>query len=127
MEAAAAASAGGGAGGPRPPGGRSGGASASGGMEAARRPLPVPLPVLLLPLLAAALGAAGRGGPGPVTCGSVVKLLNVRHNVRLHSHDVRYGSGNGRAPPPRFPRFFHRAERGVMVVLPPPQAAGSSR
>lgn len=28
-----------------------------------------------------------------VTCGSVVKLLNVQHNVRLHSHDVRYGSG----------------------------------
>lgn len=28
-----------------------------------------------------------------VTCGSVVKLLNVKHNVRLHSHDVRYGSG----------------------------------
>ncbi|KAM4702450.1 stromal cell-derived factor 2 [Discoglossus pictus] len=30
-----------------------------------------------------------------VTCGSVVKLLNTRHNVRLHSHDVRYGSGSG--------------------------------
>ncbi|XP_033904365.3 stromal cell-derived factor 2-like [Acipenser ruthenus] len=30
-----------------------------------------------------------------VTCGSVVKLLNSRHNVRLHSHDVRYGSGSG--------------------------------
>lgn len=28
-----------------------------------------------------------------VTCGSVVKLLNLKHNVRLHSHDVRYGSG----------------------------------
>lgn len=28
-----------------------------------------------------------------VTCGSVIKLLNVKHNVRLHSHDVRYGSG----------------------------------
>lgn len=109
MEAAAAASAGGGAGEPRPPGGRSGRASASCGMEAARRSplllLPV-LPLLLLPVLAAALGAAGRGGPGPVTCGSVVKLLNVRHNVRLHSHDVRYGSGNDRGPrspliPPR--------------------------
>ncbi|KAJ7408895.1 stromal cell derived factor 2 [Pitangus sulphuratus] len=53
------------------------------------------LPLLLPVLAAAALGAAGRGGPGPVTCGSVVKLLNVRHNVRLHSHDVRYGSGSG--------------------------------
>ncbi|XP_058482623.1 stromal cell-derived factor 2 [Solea solea] len=30
-----------------------------------------------------------------VTCGSVVKLLNLKHNVRLHSHDVRYGSGSG--------------------------------
>ncbi|KAG8455915.1 hypothetical protein GDO86_001925 [Hymenochirus boettgeri] len=30
-----------------------------------------------------------------VTCGSVVKLLNTRHNVRLHSHDVKYGSGSG--------------------------------
>uniref|UniRef100_A0A8B9QZG7 Stromal cell derived factor 2 n=1 Tax=Anas platyrhynchos TaxID=8839 RepID=A0A8B9QZG7_ANAPL len=40
-------------------------------------------------------GGAGGGGPGPVTCGSVVKLLNVQHNVRLHSHDVRYGSGSG--------------------------------
>lgn len=28
-----------------------------------------------------------------VTCGSVIKLLNLKHNVRLHSHDVRYGSG----------------------------------
>uniref|UniRef100_A0A4W5KRG9 Stromal cell-derived factor 2 n=1 Tax=Hucho hucho TaxID=62062 RepID=A0A4W5KRG9_9TELE len=26
-----------------------------------------------------------------VTCGSVVKLLNVKHNVRLHSHDVSSG------------------------------------
>ncbi|KAI0228508.1 Stromal cell-derived factor 2, partial [Lamellibrachia satsuma] len=30
-----------------------------------------------------------------VTCGSVLKLLNVRNNVRLHSHDVKYGSGSG--------------------------------
>ncbi|XP_066294279.1 stromal cell-derived factor 2-like [Branchiostoma lanceolatum] len=30
-----------------------------------------------------------------VTCGSVVKLLNTRNNVRLHSHDVKYGSGSG--------------------------------
>lgn len=30
-----------------------------------------------------------------VTCGSVLKLLNTKHNVRLHSHDVRYGSGSG--------------------------------
>ncbi|XP_069476076.1 stromal cell-derived factor 2-like protein 1 [Ambystoma mexicanum] len=30
-----------------------------------------------------------------VTCGSVIKLLNQRHGVRLHSHDVKYGSGSG--------------------------------
>ncbi|XP_014250467.1 stromal cell-derived factor 2-like [Cimex lectularius] len=30
-----------------------------------------------------------------VTCGSVLKLLNVDHSVRLHSHDVNYGTGSG--------------------------------
>ncbi len=30
-----------------------------------------------------------------VTCGSLIKLLNTKHNVRLHSHDIRYGSGSG--------------------------------
>ncbi|XP_072921390.1 uncharacterized protein [Hemitrygon akajei] len=30
-----------------------------------------------------------------VTCGSVIKLLNTLRNVRLHSHEVKYGSGNG--------------------------------
>jgi len=30
-----------------------------------------------------------------VTCGSVTKLLNSAHRVRLHSHDVKYGSGSG--------------------------------
>uniref|UniRef100_A0A1B0A1N2 MIR domain-containing protein n=1 Tax=Glossina pallidipes TaxID=7398 RepID=A0A1B0A1N2_GLOPL len=30
-----------------------------------------------------------------VTCGSIVKLLNTDYNVRLHSHDVKYGSGSG--------------------------------
>jgi len=30
-----------------------------------------------------------------VGCGSVIKLLNSNHNVRLHSHDVKYGSGSG--------------------------------
>lgn len=36
-----------------------------------------------------------------VTCGSLVKLLNTRHNVRLHSHDVKYGSGNFTQAPHR--------------------------
>uniref|UniRef100_A0A672YBE6 Stromal cell-derived factor 2-like 1 n=1 Tax=Sphaeramia orbicularis TaxID=375764 RepID=A0A672YBE6_9TELE len=30
-----------------------------------------------------------------VTCGSLVKLLNTRHNVRLHSPRCQYGSGSG--------------------------------
>jgi len=30
-----------------------------------------------------------------VTCGSVFKLLNVDYRVRLHSHDVKYGTGSG--------------------------------
>ncbi|XP_002736235.1 stromal cell-derived factor 2-like [Saccoglossus kowalevskii] len=30
-----------------------------------------------------------------VTCGSVIKLKNSKYNVRLHSHDVKYGSGSG--------------------------------
>lgn len=30
-----------------------------------------------------------------VTCGSVIKLLNSDFRVRLHSHDVKYGTGSG--------------------------------
>jgi len=30
-----------------------------------------------------------------VTCGSSLKLFNNRQNIRLHSHDVKYGSGSG--------------------------------
>lgn len=30
-----------------------------------------------------------------VTCGSALKLASVENNVRLHSHDVKYGSGSG--------------------------------
>ena len=30
-----------------------------------------------------------------MTCGSVLKLQNVHHKIRLHSHDVKYGSGSG--------------------------------
>ncbi|XP_072029403.1 stromal cell-derived factor 2-like [Amphiura filiformis] len=30
-----------------------------------------------------------------VTCGSIIKLQNTRFNSRLHSHDIRYGSGSG--------------------------------
>lgn len=30
-----------------------------------------------------------------VTCGSVLKLYNSVHDIRLHSHDVSYGTGSG--------------------------------
>lgn len=30
-----------------------------------------------------------------VTCGSALKILNQESQVRLHSHDVKYGSGSG--------------------------------
>jgi len=30
-----------------------------------------------------------------VTCGSITKLYNPQYDVRLHSHDVKYGSGSG--------------------------------
>jgi len=30
-----------------------------------------------------------------VTCGSVLKMLNTAYKIRLHSHDVKYGSGSG--------------------------------
>lgn len=49
--------------------------------------------VVSLLLFGGLWSAVGSSNLGVVTCGSVVKLLNTRHNVRLHSHDVRYGSG----------------------------------
>ncbi len=33
--------------------------------------------------------------PLQVTCGSTLKLVNAAHKIRLHSHDVKYGSGSG--------------------------------
>uniref|UniRef100_A0A834R5S1 Stromal cell-derived factor 2 n=1 Tax=Sarcoptes scabiei TaxID=52283 RepID=A0A834R5S1_SARSC len=30
-----------------------------------------------------------------VTCGSVIKLMSVNSGIRLHSHDIKYGSGSG--------------------------------
>ncbi len=30
-----------------------------------------------------------------ITCGSTFKLLNQQSGDRLHSHDVKYGSGSG--------------------------------
>ncbi|EFX72647.1 hypothetical protein DAPPUDRAFT_227363 [Daphnia pulex] len=37
---------------------------------------------------------AGRAGQY-VTCGSAIKLQNLAYKIRLHSHDVKYGSGSG--------------------------------
>ena len=37
----------------------------------------------------------------PVTYGSVIKLLHIQSNARLHSHDVMYGLPNS------FRRFFY--------------------
>lgn len=54
--------------------------------------LPQCVPALLL-LLACIFGLSFGTELSFVTCGSVIKLLNIKHNVRLHSHDVRYGSG----------------------------------
>uniref|UniRef100_A0A672HPY6 Stromal cell-derived factor 2-like 1 n=1 Tax=Salarias fasciatus TaxID=181472 RepID=A0A672HPY6_SALFA len=54
------------------------------------------LPLLPLLLLVLGTGCDARDTElSYVTCGSLVKLLNTRHNVRLHSHDVKYGSGSG--------------------------------
>lgn len=30
-----------------------------------------------------------------VTCGSVVRLVNSNYMIKLHSHDIKYGSGSG--------------------------------
>ncbi|KAK2581353.1 hypothetical protein KPH14_008119 [Odynerus spinipes] len=41
------------------------------------------------------IGFTTAKGTKYVTCGSVLKLMNVDYNVRLHSHDIKYGSGSG--------------------------------
>lgn len=63
--------------------------------------------VLSLLLLGGLWSAVGASNMAVVTCGSVVKLLNIRHNVRLHSHDVRYGS-----PPALGPDKSDQLEKG---------------
>lgn len=52
-------------------------------------------PALLGLLLALSVrnSGASKASAGLVTCGSVLKLLNTHHRVRLHSHDIKYGSG----------------------------------
>ncbi|OXU28103.1 hypothetical protein TSAR_015371 [Trichomalopsis sarcophagae] len=41
------------------------------------------------------IGCVTARGTKYVTCGSVIKLLNTDYNVRLHSHDIKYGTGSG--------------------------------
>ena len=47
----------------------------------------------LLLALSVSSGGASKASAGLVTCGSVLKLLNTHHKVRLPSHDIKYGSG----------------------------------
>ena len=42
-----------------------------------------------------------------VTCGTVLKLIHIDTNVRLHSHDVKYGSGSGQQVPSREHTVLH--------------------
>ena len=58
-----------------------------------------------------------------VTCGSALKLQHVKTNVRLHSHEVNYGSGSGQQvgiPQAllvywlvRFITFYHQSVTGI--------------
>lgn len=41
------------------------------------------------------VGQSQARGLREITCGSVFKMLNTAFKVRLHSHDVKYGSGSG--------------------------------
>ncbi|XP_054014346.1 stromal cell-derived factor 2 [Hylaeus anthracinus] len=52
-------------------------------------------PFMILTLLALSTSSVKAKGTQYVTCGSMLKLMNVDHKVRLHSHDVKYGSGSG--------------------------------
>lgn len=54
-----------------------------------------------------------------VTCGSVVKLMNNNFKVRLHSHEVKYGTGSQQQVCARpFSYFwFSGVEISVIVCL----------
>ena len=54
-----------------------------------------PIFALLSLLLPLALDTALADDDEPITCGSVLKLQNAADNIRLHSHEVKYGSGSG--------------------------------
>nr|CAG4636534.1 EOG090X0E0P [Eubosmina coregoni]SVE70074.1 EOG090X0E0P [Eubosmina coregoni] len=50
---------------------------------------------ILLFISVTLLTAVSGGAGNYVTCGSVIKLQNLAYKIRLHSHDVKYGSGSG--------------------------------
>ena len=52
-------------------------------------------PFLIFTILALWTSSAKAKGTQYVTCSSVLKLMNVDYKVRLHSHDIKYGSGSG--------------------------------
>lgn len=54
----------------------------------------LPSPFLILSLSLIIFSCASAKSETNITCGSVVKLRNPRIQVRLHSHDVRYGGGS---------------------------------
>lgn len=41
------------------------------------------------------ISSAAAAKTSHVTCGSVLKLMNLDYRIRLHSHDVKYGTGSG--------------------------------
>ena len=51
--------------------------------------------MLLVSWIIPAAEAATSKHLSRVTCGSVVKLINANFMAKLHSHDVKYGSGSG--------------------------------
>lgn len=54
------------------------------------------LAIVLIFTISVAVNNAHAETVGHVTCGSVIKLENEsKPAVRLHSHDIKYGSGSG--------------------------------
>lgn len=66
-------------------------------MSIFRSKTPKFIPLLIYILTLASLQTIVSGNAvNHVTCGSVVKLENnSKPKVRLHSHDIKYGSGSG--------------------------------
>uniref|UniRef100_A0A5K3ENK9 Stromal cell-derived factor 2 n=1 Tax=Mesocestoides corti TaxID=53468 RepID=A0A5K3ENK9_MESCO len=50
---------------------------------------------LFLAFVCSYLSFVSSTNTNAVTCGSIIKLVNTDYDVRLHSHDVNYGSGSG--------------------------------